>query len=104
MTFKTRTQMNFGYGTLIVSFILERVPIMRPQMSLGPLDPREPRKGRWASLDPRTIGGPIHHFFREYFFEWLSGQILIINDYVYGGMDFTRDPNLILPPSTHWGP
>ena len=32
---------------------------MRPRMSLGPLDPRELIKGQWASLDPRTGGGPI---------------------------------------------
>ena len=40
---KTHTQHSFGYGTLIVSFILERVPIMRLRMSLGPIDLRELR-------------------------------------------------------------
>lgn len=40
---KTRTQQSFGYGTLIVSFILERVPVMHPRMRLGPFDPRKPR-------------------------------------------------------------
>lgn len=45
MSCKTRTQHNFEYGTIIVSFFLERVPIMHPRMSLGPLDLREPRQG-----------------------------------------------------------
>ena len=29
-TCKTRTQREFGYGTLIFSFLLERVPLMNP--------------------------------------------------------------------------
>lgn len=58
-TCKTRTQHSFGYGTLIISFIIERVPVMHPRMILGPFDTREPRQGRWPSLDPRTRGGPI---------------------------------------------
>jgi len=74
---------------------------MRPRMSLGPLDPRELIKGQWASLDPRTGGGPIWYFIEEDFFEWLSGQIVMINEYAYEGMDFTDDPNLILPPRTN---
>lgn len=77
---------------------------MRPQMSLGPLDPREPRQRQWALLDPRTGGGPIWHFFEEDFFVWLSGQIVMIENYAYEGMDFTSDPYLIFPPSTNWGP
>ena len=33
---KTRTQREFGYGTLIVSFLLERVPLMRPKIVIAP--------------------------------------------------------------------
>ena len=77
---------------------------MCPQMSLGPLDPREPRQGRWSSLDPCTRGGPIRHFFDEDFFQWLHSQIVIFDDYAYEGMDFTGSPDLMLPPGTNWGP
>ncbi len=68
-TCKTRTQHSFGYGTIIVSFFLERVPVMRPRMSLGPLDLREPRQVHWSSLDPYIGGGSIRNFFEKYFFE-----------------------------------
>lgn len=73
-------------------------------MSLGPLDLREPKHRRWAFLDPHTGGGPIRHFFEEYFFEWLNGQIVMIDDYAYEGMDFTRDPDLIFLLGTNWEP
>ena len=104
MACKTQTQHSIGYGTIIVSLFLERVPIMRPRMSLGPFDTREPRQGRWSSLNPRIGGGLIWHFFEEDFFQWLHGQIVMINDYAYEGMDFTGDPDLMLPPGTKWGP
>lgn len=70
---KTRAQREFGYGTLIVSFFLERLPVLRPQMSLGLAGPRETRQRRWDSLIHRTRGGPIRHFFEDDFFEWLNG-------------------------------
>ena len=28
----------------------------------------------------------------------------MIDDYVYEDMDFTSDPDLMLPPGTKWGP
>jgi len=42
---KTKTQQSFGYDTLIVSFILERVPVMLLQIRLGPFDLRDIRQG-----------------------------------------------------------
>ena len=39
---KTSTQREFGYGTLVVSFLLERIPLMRPRIITTPLGPREP--------------------------------------------------------------
>ena len=29
---------------------------------------------------------------------------MIIDDYAYDDMDFTDDPDLMLPPGTNWGP
>ena len=64
---KTQTQQIFGYGTLIASLILERVSVICPWMSLGPIDLRESRQRQWESLDPHIGGGPIRHFFRRRF-------------------------------------
>jgi hypothetical protein len=33
----------------------------------------------------------------DLFFDWLPGQVLMIEDYVYAGLDFRGDPDLSLP-------
>ena len=48
----------FGYGYIIVSFFLERLPIFRiPGGIVADPVPREPRLARWAPLMPRGGGG-----------------------------------------------
>jgi len=48
----------FCYGSIVVSFFLERLPIFQIQGAVvtDPL-PREPRMARWAALMPRGGGG-----------------------------------------------
>ena len=41
--------------------------------------------------------------FNDPFFRWLRDQILMVEDYAYVGMDFTKDPDLPLPPGGQWG-
>ena len=64
---KTHTQKEFGYGTLIVSLLLEWVPLMRPRIVTAPLGPCEPRQARWAALLRWTGEGPIRHCFDDGF-------------------------------------
>jgi len=47
----------FRYGSILVSFFLEQLPIFQGQGSIvaDPL-PREPRMARWATLMPRGGG------------------------------------------------
>jgi hypothetical protein len=35
--------------------------------------------------------------YNDAFFDWLRPQILMIDDYVYVGLDFRGDPDLALP-------
>jgi hypothetical protein len=37
------------------------------------------------------------------FFDWLQGQVVMVEDYAYAGLDFRGDPDLILPEDTQWG-
>ena len=41
--------------------------------------------------------------FSDPFFRWLRDQILMVEDYAYTSTDFTRDPDLPLPPGRQWG-
>ena len=40
----------FGYGALVVSFILQGVPHMRPQVTMSRLKPEDPNMLRWVYI------------------------------------------------------
>ena len=58
---------------------------------------------RWAVLLPRQGGGRTNESFDDDFFVWLSRQIPVIEDYPYVGMDFSRDPEIPVPPGEERG-
>jgi len=41
---------NFGYGTILCSFFFEKVPGLRPKVSVSISSPRDPQMDRWADL------------------------------------------------------
>ena len=41
--------------------------------------------------------------FDDDFFSWLSQQIPAIEDYPYAGIDFSRDPEIPVPPGEERG-
>jgi hypothetical protein len=92
----------FGYGSILVSFFLERVSHLRLQVEWGIPAPRDPRMKRWCDLMARHVAGPIIKY-NDAFFDWLRPQILMIDDYAYVGLDFRGDPDLVLPEGSHWG-
>jgi hypothetical protein len=64
--------------------------------------PRDPRMLRWCQLMARHVTGPIVRY-DDRFFDWLQGQVLMIEDYAYAGLDFCGDPDLALPEDAQWG-
>jgi hypothetical protein len=52
---------------------------------------------RWAILLPQQGGGRTNESFDDDFFAWLSRQIPVIEDYPYVGIDFSRDPEILVP-------
>jgi hypothetical protein len=92
----------FGYGSLLVSFFLERVPIFRLQVEWDFSVPRDPRMLRWCWLMARYMAGPIVKY-NNIFFDWLQNQMLMVDYYAYVGLDFRGDPDLALPEDTQWG-
>lgn len=64
----------FGYGALVVSFGLERVPMLVPQhLTVGASLPREPKLMRWVAVMARhpDEGAEVVQFKPEYF-HWLE--------------------------------
>ena len=94
----------FGYGALVVSFGLERVPMLIPQhLTVGVGLPREPKLIRWVAImachpDERI---EVARFKPEYF-QWLENQVFSIQDFPYAGVDFRGDPDMALPPGEQW--
>jgi hypothetical protein len=54
-------------------------------------------------LLPRHGGGRTNESFDDDFFTWLSQQIPVIEDYPYAGIDFSRDPEIPVPPGEERG-
>ena len=92
----------FGYGSLLVSFFCERVPVFRLQAEWHFPGPRDPRMLRWCQLMARHVVGPIVRY-DDTFFDWLQGQVLMVEDYAYAGLNFRGDPDLALPEDAQWG-
>ena len=89
---------NFGFGTILCSFFFERVPCFSPRMTVRGHLATFPTVCRWATLLPRQGGGRTVEAFNDDFFAWLSRQIPMIEDYPYAGIDFSRDPEMPVPP------
>jgi hypothetical protein len=86
----------FGYGSFLVSFFLEHIPGMQPQIALPVQPTREPHMERWTNLSPRL--GPDSEFrFTSDFFAWLRRQLIVIEDFPYAGVDFWGSMDLVLP-------
>jgi hypothetical protein len=77
----------FGYGSFLVSFFLERVPVFLLQVEWNFAGPRDPRMLRWCRLMARHVAGPIVKY-DDIFFDWLQNQMLMVDDYAYAGLDF----------------
>jgi hypothetical protein len=53
---------------------------------------------RWAVLLQRQGSGRTNESFDDAFFASLSRHIPVIKDYPYAGIDFSRDPEIPMPP------
>jgi len=94
----------FGYGAIVVSFGLERIPMLIPQhLTVVVGHPREPRLMRWVAVMARhpDEGTEVIRFKPE-FFQWLEHQVFSIQDFPYAGIDFRGDPDMALPPGEQW--
>ena len=74
---------DFGYGSIIVSFFLERAPVFRPQqIDVEEPGRREPRMRRWVEIMARHGRGHVYTY-PAVFSHWVERQIICIDDYAY---------------------
>jgi hypothetical protein len=70
----------FGYGSILVSFFLERVPVLRLQVEWGIPAPQDPRMKRWVDLMVGHGGVSIVKYDKD-LFQWLRNQLIMVEDY-----------------------
>ena len=85
-----------------MSFILQRVPHMRPQVTITRLEPKDPRMLAWVTDMPCIGGGGPKFSYGSGFFRWLRNQLLMVEDYAYDGAEFRDDPELVLHEGEVW--
>ena len=90
---------NFGYGAILISFALERILLLAPQ--LIPVDcgePQEPQMVHWVALMAchGRDGSSVVQFTLAYFM-CLWNQVFTIEEFPYAGIDFRGDPEMSLP-------
>jgi hypothetical protein len=86
----------------LVSFFLEWVPQMQPQVALIACPATEPHMERWTSLSPRLGNEPSAFRFTVDFFAWWRRQLVVIEDFPYVGVDFRGSADLVLPEGIQW--
>jgi len=94
---------NFSYGSILIAFALERIPLMQPQhVTLGVASPRDSRMQQWVDLMSRHAGQSTI-IFSTAFFSWLDPQQIVFEEHPYSEMDFRGDLDLILLVGAQWG-
>ena len=83
---QTRQPEEIQDGSLLVSFFLERVPLLRLQVEWNLSAPTDLRMMRWCQLMAQHIARPIIRY-DDTFFDWLQPQMLMVDDYAYARLD-----------------
>jgi hypothetical protein len=88
----------FSFGSILVAFFLERVPMLQPRVLLEVPVVREPRMRRWSQILVCHGGGEGGHYFtEEAALIWRQTPQFILQ-FPYAGVDFRGDPDMVLPP------
>jgi hypothetical protein len=88
----------FAFGSILVAFFLERVPMLRPRVLLDAPGVREPRLMRWSQILIRHGGGEGGHYFTAEAAQIWRQMPQVILQFPYAGVDFRGDPDMVLPP------
>ena len=88
----------FVYMAIVVSFFIDRVPLMRPQVPLSIFDADDPQMSRWVdAMACHGGGGGPRVNYGLAFFRLLRSQLFMLEDYAYVRTNIRDDPDLPLP-------
>jgi hypothetical protein len=88
----------FAFGSILVAWFLERVPMLRPRVLLDMPGARELRLRQWSAVLLLHGGGEGGHYFSTQVTQIWRQMSQVILWYPYAGVDFQGDPDMVLPP------
>jgi hypothetical protein len=98
-----RKNKNFGFGSVLCAFFFERVLGISPRTHVREHQRTWPTLIQWIELLTHLAGGAVFNPFSDDFFDWWARQIPTIEDYPYVGIDFSQDPDMVIPPDAMLG-
>jgi hypothetical protein len=94
---------NFGFSSILCSFVFERVPGLGPRFEILPRGPHDLAMAWWTKVMRWQGRGRVPTPYNEDFFYWWRRQVISLDDYPYEGIDFKGDPDMLLPPRAAYG-
>jgi hypothetical protein len=99
-----RTKRNLDLGPFCAhSSSSSRVPSLSPREIVRGHEASLPTVFILVALMSRQGGGSTIEAFDDTFFDWWARQIPMIEDYPYIGINFSRDPDMPIPPGEEQG-
>jgi hypothetical protein len=95
---RSRGAGEFSFGSTLVAFFLERVPMLHPRVLLEAPGVRELRLRRWSHILVHHGGGEGGHYFTAQAAQIWRQMPQVILQFPYAGVDFRGDPDMVLPP------
>ena len=79
---------SFFFGSFLCAFFFEKVPTLHPHQDMESSDLRELRMYRLCQMMVHEGGGRVVRFFIEELLEQWPQLPMVIEEYLYVGMDF----------------
>jgi hypothetical protein len=76
---------------------------LSPRVEITPHGQRDPTMSWWTDVMRQLGGGRVPTPYNDEFFFWWHRQVIAIDDYSYGGIDYRGDPNMPFPPGSAYG-
>jgi hypothetical protein len=95
---RSRGTGEFAFGSILVAFFLERVPMLRLRVLLEAPGVRDPCLRQWSQILVRHGGGEGGHYFSAQTTQIWQQMPQVILQFPYAGVDFWGDPDMVLPP------
>jgi len=103
MDCKQGEKRNFRFASILCRFFFEWVPRLIPRVEITPHEPHYPPMSRWIDMMRLLGGGRVLTPYNDEFFFWWHQQVIAIDDYSYGGIDYKGLTNITFPLGSSYG-